>query len=283
MFTYRHILLFANILMFAGIFARTVDINNNIDSKIVKKSENFLIQDSTLSPLDEKLSNKIKSCLHKANIKDKNIIISRLDNFDINKYDGNKVTYFNEPILLSQLQKMGHIAGITTLSNSDKFNGLQDYYLFFVHQSYLEYLSEQEQDAIIYHEIGHIKKNHKDRMFKYNIGSGLSVLALFALYEYKIRQVRSSGLKILGRVLVYPTILVTWEAFLMYRSRKDEYEADAYSFEHTKDAKPFQNFLKRFDRPMTFIQKLFRSHPTSQQRIEALEKLSKNDAKSSVN
>ncbi len=142
--------------------------------------------------------------------------------------------------------------------------------------------------AVLAHEMGHYKKKHIQKTLIIGIvqmGVMFFLLSMFISYQglfdafYMDKKSIYAGLIFFG-LLYSPVELFTGILMQMF-SRKNEYEADKFSVETTKDQRSMVNALKKLSvnnlsnllpHPMYVF--LNYSHPPVLKRIKAIEKLS---------
>ena len=142
--------------------------------------------------------------------------------------------------------------------------------------------------AVLAHEMGHYKKKHIQKTLIIGIvqmGVMFFLLSLFISYQglfdafYMDKKSIYAGLIFFG-LLYSPVELFTGILMQMF-SRKNEYEADKFSVETTKDQRSMVNALKKLSvhnlsnlLPHRLYVFLNYSHPPVLKRIKAIEKLS---------
>jgi STE24 endopeptidase len=142
--------------------------------------------------------------------------------------------------------------------------------------------------AVLAHEMGHYKKKHIQKTLIMGIvqmGVMFFLLSLFISYQglfdafYMDKQSIYAGLIFFG-LLYSPVELFTGILMQMF-SRKNEYEADKFSVETTKDQRSMVNALKKLSvhnlsnlLPHRLYVFLNYSHPPVLKRIKAIEELS---------
>lgn len=202
---------------------------------------------------DGELKTKIESLAQKINFK-----MSGIYTIDGSKRSGHSNAYF------AGLGKMRRIVLFDTL---------------------IEQLTTDELVAVLAHEMGHNVKNH---ILKGIILSalmsfiGLFVLSLLVSWPdfYQAFQINPSShaaliiFSVCSGVFLFPIT-----PFMNWFSRKNEYEADAFAAQVTNDPKSMQNSLLKLTKenlsqmaPHRWYSFFHYSHPTTKERIEALQK-----------
>lgn len=268
-----------------------------------------IIRNSTLSPASEIYYNQICNCIEKSGLKDKEIIIVRIDGFDILSYDGISGTVdnatYSEGSIINYIRAIASPAAIYPNFIHDKTTGYKPVFYFCLDESYFNKLSNKEKEAIIYHEIGHIYNNHLSKLKCWN--TSLSLLSFITsqclLYKFfklfsksKVNEDKTVSLafrlsnndikdffkKQLCVISGLGSIALISRLIKMYKSRQFEYEADEFSFKQIKDASAFKALFNRWNKIKTKpsgLAKLLITHPTPDERIDAIEKLDKKQKK----
>lgn len=159
-----------------------------------------------------------------------------------------------------------------------------------LYDTLLDMLSTQELLAVLAHEIGHFKKKHIIWRLCFSLGQTSILFYFLGLFTqdsspWSTLLFQSFGLSnySLGAAFVFFSILLTPLTFLLSllthgKSRRDEYEADAYAKEALKSPHPLISALKKLstkslshlnEHPLSVF--LHHSHPTLIQRIRALD------------
>ena len=148
----------------------------------------------------------------------------------------------------------------------------------------IEKHSVSELVGILAHEIGHYKKKHILQSMLISIlhtGVMLFLLSIFISHQglfdafYMEQMSIYAGLIFFG--MLYTPIELILSIFMQMFSRKNEYEADRFAVETTKETSPFVNALKMLSvhnlsnlTPHPFYVFLNYSHPPVLERIRAL-------------
>jgi STE24 endopeptidase len=207
------------------------------------------------------------------------------------------VPYENEG-LKSRIERLAEDAGIrlqniyrfdmskNTKKANAAFTGIGKSKRILLGDTLIENYSDDEIETVIAHELGHYKKKHIVK----NIirGTLLSFLTLFIismLYELSLNWF---GFDSIIQVSALP-LLVLWSMLIgliespigSAISRKYEYEADEYAVEVTRKPEAFISTLKKLTdqnladkKPHPFIEWFFYSHPSINNRLDALKKFS---------
>lgn len=147
-------------------------------------------------------------------------------------------------------------------------------YSLFISDYLISQTTPQELDAIIYHEMGHIKKAH------------LLIRNIFLLSCYPllvgvgiIMDNYLSDINILAGILVMIIIMVLYGGVLfLFISRRQEYQADEYAVKKCKDKQIYISALKKLQSSNQFLSRktsardLFSTHPTIEKRINRINK-----------
>ncbi len=153
----------------------------------------------------------------------------------------------------------------------------------------IEKHTEPELVAVLAHEIGHYKHKH---IIKSNILNVVTSFITFwllgvfmreqALYEAFFMSTTPIYAGIIFFSMVLSPLQMILSYFLNKLSRKHEFEADAFSANHTNDPEAMISALKKLSRdnlsnltPHPFYVKLHYSHPPVLERIQAIQSLEK--------
>ncbi len=144
-----------------------------------------------------------------------------------------------------------------------------------VFSSLMDIMDDDELLGVIGHEIGHVAKHHSKNQFKTQLLTGAAKDAL-ASANGKIASLTESQLGSLSESLVNAKY-----------SQKHEKEADDYGYEFLKShGKNPWGMIKSFEKlsamtgdagKSSYMQKMFSSHPDTQERIDRLTKRAKKD------
>ena len=167
------------------------------------------------------------------------------------------------------------------------FTGLGKTKRIILGDTLLENFSHDEIETVIAHELGHYKKKHIIKNILIGTVSSFLTLFLIALlykstlswFEFtKITQVAALPLLALWSMLI--GIIQTPLGNIL--SRKFEYEADEYAVSETKNPSAFKNTLNKLTEqnlgdkePHPFVEWFFYSHPSIKNRINTIDKYTK--------
>ena len=158
-----------------------------------------------------------------------------------------------------------------------------------LYDTLVEKHTEPELVAVLAHEIGHYKHKH---IIKSNILNVITSFLTFwllgvfmreqALYEAFFMSTTPIYAGIIFFSMVLSPLQMILSYFLNKLSRKHEFEADAFSANHTNDPEAMISALKKLSRdnlsnltPHPFYVKLHYSHPPVLERIQAIQSLEK--------
>ena len=143
----------------------------------------------------------------------------------------------------------------------------------FISDYLVEHTTKQELQAIIYHEIGHIKKVHLPirvllLLSAYPIFVGLGSIMDMYLYDINI---------VFGLLIVCSSLILYGMLFLCI-VRYQEYQADYYAIKECKDKHAYISALQKLQQLNDTLSKkskarvLFSTHPTTENRIKRINK-----------
>ncbi len=187
-----------------------------------------------------------------------------------------------------------HAQGIYVMDGSKRsghsnayFTGFGSFRRIVLYDTLIEQLSIPELTAVLAHEIGHYKKKHIYKMLvsaMIFLFVGLYVLSLAINWPTMYQTFNVSISNHMGLFLfmtLSSTALFFISPFTNLFSRKHEYEADAYAVEITKDPESMKNALKLLSQknlsnltPHPFYSQFYYSHPTTVERIGAIDSIS---------
>jgi STE24 endopeptidase len=156
--------------------------------------------------------------------------------------------------------------------------GFVGYYIIFISDYLLEKLTTLELRAILFHEVGHIKKHHlliKNLFLMALFPLMVSIGTLMDYFELKFMSIN----KVFGILLMFMTIFLYLGIVFMYISRKQEFEADKYSIKLGVNKSDLISALLKLEK-LNFLSsdkkkldELLSSHPTIKKRVEKIELL----------
>ena len=146
--------------------------------------------------------------------------------------------------------------------------------------------SDDEIETVIAHELGHYKKKHITKnIIRGTILSFLTLFVIALLYELSLGWFNFDSIT---QISALP-VLVLWSMIIgliesplsSAVSRRYEYEADEYAVESTRKPEAFMSTLKKLTEqnladkePHPFVEWFFYSHPSINNRLNALKKYS---------
>ena len=148
----------------------------------------------------------------------------------------------------------------------------------------VQQLSGSELEAVLAHEIGHYKKRHILKMMAFSAASSLAGLFLLSVLARQDWFYRAFGF-VPGNVapalllfgLLAGTITFWLSPFIHWRSRRFEYQADAFAAQVMNEAQPLIGALRKLNEknlsnlmPHPFYSGFYYSHPTLLEREQAL-------------
>ena len=167
------------------------------------------------------------------------------------------------------------------------FTGLGKTKRIILGDTLLESYSTQEIETVIAHELGHFKKKHIIKNILIGtISSFLTLFLIALLYKNSLTWFNFTNIT---QVAALP-LLALWSMLIgiiqtplgNILSRKFEYEADEYAVAETKNPSAFKNTLEKLTNqnlgdkePHHFVEWFFYSHPSIKNRINAIDKYSK--------
>jgi len=164
------------------------------------------------------------------------------------------------------------------------FTGLGKFRKIVLFDTLVEQLTPGELEAVLAHEIGHYKKRHIPKMI---VVSALALLAGFYLISLLSQQewfyhafgfapgVLATAFLLFG---LLAGVFTFWFSPIAHRrSRKYEYQADAFAADAMNDAEPLVSALRKLNEknlsnltPHPFYSAFYYSHPTLHERETAL-------------
>ena len=147
----------------------------------------------------------------------------------------------------------------------------------------VERLSPGEVEAVLAHELGHYKLNHIKKMLAIGFAetlAGLFILGLLVdqawFYQGLGVQSQTLAIALLLFMLVSPAFTYFLEPLQALRSRKHEFEADAYATQHAQASDLMQALVKLYKdnaatlTPDPLHSAFYDSHPPAAARIARL-------------
>jgi STE24 endopeptidase len=156
-----------------------------------------------------------------------------------------------------------------------------------LYDTLINQMDTHEMKSVLCHEIGHYKKGHIYKMLFFNFvlqGIGLYILSLvidwkplyqaFGFHAHP-ETLRHAGLFLFMTVASSFTFLLG--PLMNYRSRKQEFEADAYAVAHTENGEFMESALVKLSEknltnltPHPWYSAFHYSHPTMYERVKAI-------------
>jgi STE24 endopeptidase len=207
-----------------------------------------------------------------------------------------KVTPIDNNELKERIEKLAKDAGIKVenvykfdMSKNTKkanaaFTGLGKSKRILLGDTLLENYTQDEIETVIAHEMGHYKKKHIIKNII--IGTVTSFLTLFIVAFLYENTIALFGYNSITEIAALP-VLSLWAALIgliqspfgNILSRKFEYEADEYAVIATNKPLPYISTLEKLTEqnladkdPHPFVEWFFYSHPSINNRINALKK-----------
>ncbi len=167
------------------------------------------------------------------------------------------------------------------------FTGLGKFRRIVLFDTLIESLSEEELEAVLAHEIGHNKLKHIPKMLITSIiglCAALFITSLFMKWAPLYGAFGYSGPSYHGILTILLYFATPFTFFLgpigNIRSRKHEYEADAYACQAVSSNESLQKALLMLSRenlsnltPHRLFSAFYYSHPALAERLEAMKKL----------
>lgn len=146
-------------------------------------------------------------------------------------------------------------------------------------------LEDPEIEAVLAHELGHMKKNHIIKAMIKGIFFSFIGFYLLGVLKNNIAFFNGHGITTLtnANILTLFSMVAGTYTFLMtpisaYLSRKNEYEADEFAAKHASAAKLISALIKMYNDNKSFLlpdpmySKFYYSHPPAIERVKFLEK-----------
>lgn len=211
----------------------------------------------------------------------------------------NKFTPLEEGSLKTRLQGLAErcgfgASGIFVMDGSRRsghsnayFTGLGRFRRIVLFDTLVDSLSEEELEAVLAHEIGHNKLKHIPKMLITSIiilCGALFITSLCMNWDALYHAFGFSGPTYHGILTILLYLASPFSFFLgplgNRRSRKHEYQADAYACNAVEDGSALQRALLALSRdnlsnltPHRLYSAFYYSHPALAERLEAMEKL----------
>ena len=155
--------------------------------------------------------------------------------------------------------------------------GIFNNYHIYISDYLIENMSSSELKSIIIHEIAHIKKHHlliKNIILTSSVPLMITIGSLMDTWEDYFGKIN----RILGITLFLLILFIYSIIFLLYISRKQEYEADEFTVNKI-NKEIYINALTKlanlnlYTQKRTFIRELLSTHPSIENRINNLKNL----------
>ena len=210
-----------------------------------------------------------------------------------------KLSPIEDETLKEKIRLLGQRAGIKVenvykfdMSKNTKkanaaFTGLGKTKRIILGDTLLDNYSIDEIETVIAHELGHFKKKHVVKNIF--IGTASSFITLFVIALLYQNSLSWFGFDSITQVAALP-LLALWSTLIgiiqsplgNILSRKFEYEADEYAVIETKNPFAFKKTLEKLTdqnlgdkEPHPFVEWFFYSHPSINNRLQAIEKFAK--------
>lgn len=154
-------------------------------------------------------------------------------------------------------------------------------------------LTPEEIEAVLAHELGHYKLKHIYKMMAVTFALAFIIFALLDLaseanwfYEglgVVLNEGNSHGVALILFSLVLPVFTFPFTPLSSFSSRKHEFEADRFAIENADGKSLISAFVKLFSdnastlTPDPLYSAFYSSHPDASTRINAIEKILKNE------
>ncbi len=167
------------------------------------------------------------------------------------------------------------------------FTGFGKFRRIVLYDTLVNQLTVDELESVLAHEMGHYKKGHIYKMLGTSIlfmGIGLFVFSKAIEWPVLYRTFGFTGdvneIKYVGLFLasiIFPSFIFLLSPLMKYRSRKQEFEADAFAKEQRGDSETLENALLKLAEknlsnltPHAWYSAYHYSHPSLFERIQAL-------------
>lgn len=186
------------------------------------------------------------------------------------------------------------LSGIYTIDGSKRsahsnayFAGMGRFRRIVLFDTIREQLDQDEIISVLAHEMGHNKKRHVQKQMVLSLFLGfISFWILSWLIDWQVfYDAFKAGEAAIHKGLVLFALFSGYFTFILtplqnYISRKNEYEADAFSVEVTGKKEPMASSLIKLSKenlsnlnPHRFYSFYHYSHPTAKERVEAIQKI----------
>lgn len=167
------------------------------------------------------------------------------------------------------------------------FAGIGKFRRIVLFDTLMSQMNEEEIISVLAHEMGHNKRRHIQKQLVLGFVSGLLSFWILSLLMnwMPFYQVFGAGEPNPGKALVLFALFGGSFSFFLtplsnYLSRKYEYEADAFSVKVTQKSEPMKTALVKLSKenlsnltPHPFYSFYYYSHPTTLERVQAIERL----------
>jgi STE24 endopeptidase len=151
----------------------------------------------------------------------------------------------------------------------------------------LQQLSPAEMEAVLAHELGHFKHKHILKMMATNFAMSLAGLALLGWLAQQVWFYTGLGvmpnlsgsndaLALVLFMVVTPVFTLFWAPLASWRSRQQEFEADAYAVSQTPGKDLASALLKLYQdnastlTPDPWYVRFYYSHPPASERLQRM-------------
>ena len=135
-------------------------------------------------------------------------------------------------------------------------------------------LKEEEIEAVLYHEIFHIKEKHDLIRTVVTISVGIVPMLLFIILDLMSINIKSSAFMSIISIIMFVCISL----FILYIYRKQEFDADLYATRKCNSSQTLINALSKMTSinkqsvKMPLFREILSTHPSLNNRIDALKR-----------
>lgn len=135
-------------------------------------------------------------------------------------------------------------------------------------------LREEEIEAVLYHEMYHIKKKHDLVRTIVTISVGIIPMLVLIVFDLMSRNISSSPFISISSIIIFVCVLL----FVLYIYRKQEFDADLYAKRKCNNGQTLINALTKMTNinkqsvKLPILREMLSTHPSLNNRIYALER-----------